>query len=80
MKLFAKGHLDYYLYPTKVLKGSIAINENTKVEPVDDFRFKLISQNKIYRFKHYFKRITDDWVENINKVIVEKIKMSKNKI
>ena len=79
VKLFAKGNLNYYLYPKKVLKGSIIINENTKVEPIDDFRFKLINQNKIYRFKNYYKRITDDWVENINKVILDKIKMSKNK-
>ena len=79
VKLFAKGNLNYYLYPTKVLKGSIIINENTKVEPIDDFRFKLMNQNKIYRFKNYYKRITDDWVENINKVILDKIKMSKNK-
>jgi serine/threonine protein kinase len=79
VKLLAKGNLNYYLYPTKVLKGSIIINENTKVEPIDDFRFKLINQNKIYRFKNYYKRITDDWVENINKVILDKIKMSKNK-
>ena len=27
-KLFSKGHLDYYHFPTKVFKGSIIINEN----------------------------------------------------
>ena len=75
VKLFSKGHLDYYLYSTKILKGSIIINENTKVYPIDDFRFELISQNKIYHFKHISKRITDDWVENINKIISEKIRI-----
>ena len=79
VKLLSKGHLDYYHYPTKLSKGSIIINENTKIIPIDDFRFQLISQNKIYRFKHYYKRITDDWVENINKVIIEKMLMSKRK-
>ena len=77
VKLFSKGHLDYYHYPTKILKGTIIINENTKVHPIDDFRFELISQNKIYHFKHISKRITDDWVENINKIIFEKVRISK---
>ena len=76
-KLFSKGHLDYYHFPTKVFKGSIIINENSKVNPIDDYRFELISQNKIYQFKHISKRITDDWTENINKIILDKIKMSK---
>ena len=76
-KLFSKGHLDYYHFPTKVFKGSIIINENSKVNPIDDYRFELISQNKIYHFKHISKRITDDWTENINKIIFDKIKMSK---
>ena len=77
VKLFSKGHLDYYHFPTKVFKGSIIINENTKVNPIDDYRFELISQNKIYHFKHISKRITDDWTENINKIILEKIRLSK---
>ena len=76
-KLFSKGHLDYYHFSTKVFKGSIIINENSKVNPIDDYRFELISQNKIYHFKHISKRVTDDWTENINKIILEKIKMSK---
>ena len=76
-KLFSKGHLDYYHFPTKVFKGSIIINENSKVNPIDDYRFELISQNKIYHFKHISKRITDDWTENIYKIILDKIKMSK---
>ena len=76
-KLFSKGHLDYYHFPTKVFKGSIIINENSKVNPIDDYRFELISQNKIYHFKHISKRITDDWTEIINKIILDKIKMSK---
>ena len=78
-KLFSKGHLDYYHFPTKVFKGSIIINENSKVNPIDDYRFELISQNKIYHFKHISERITDNWVENINKIIFEKIKMANKK-
>ena len=77
VKLFSKGHLDYYFLPSKLLKGSIIINENTKVNPIDDFRFEIISQNKIYHFKHYYKRVTDDWVENINDIVLEKARMSK---
>ena len=77
VKLFSKGHLDYYHFPSKVLKGSIIINENSKVIPIDDFRFELISQNKKYKFKHLNKRITDDWVENINNIISEKKKNTK---
>jgi serine/threonine protein kinase len=78
-KLFSKGHLDYYHFPSKMLKGSIIINENSKINPIDDFRFELISQNKIYHFKHISERITDNWVENINKIIFEKIKMANKK-
>ena len=77
VKLFSKGHLDYYFLPSKILKGSIIINENTKINPIDDFRFEIISQNKIYHFKHYYNRITDDWVENINDIILEKTRMAK---
>ena len=77
VKLFSKGHLDYYHYPTKIFRGSIIINEYAKVIPVDNYRFQLVCQNKIYRFKHYYKRITDDWVENINKIILKKIKKAK---
>ena len=62
-----------------MLKGSIIINENSKINPIDDFRFELISQNKIYHFKHISERITDNWVENINKIIFEKIKMANKK-
>jgi hypothetical protein len=72
VKLFSKGHLDYYDYSTKILKGSIIINENTKVYALDDFRFHIINQNKNYYFKHISKRIADNWVDNIKNIIIEK--------
>ena len=79
VKLFSKGHLDYYDFSTKILKGSIIINENTKAYALDDFRFKIVSQNKTYNFKHISKRIADNWIEKINNIVFEKIKNSKNK-
>ena len=79
VKLFSKGHLDYYDYSTKVLKGSIIINENTKVYPLDDFRFEIVSQNKTFHFKHISKRVSDNWVEKINNIIFEKIRNSKKR-
>jgi len=79
VKLYSKGHLDYYDFSTKILKGSIIINENTKAYALDDFRFKIVSQNKTYNFKHISKRIADNWVEKINNIVFEKIRNSKNK-
>ena len=72
VKLFSKGHLDYYDCPSKILKGSIIINENTKVYAIDDYRFEIINQNKNYYFKHISQRIADSWVEKIKYIIVEK--------
>jgi serine/threonine protein kinase len=79
VKLYSKGHLDYYDYSTKVLKGTIIINESTKVIALDDFRFEIMSQNKTYRFKHLSKRVSDIWAEQINNIIIEKIRNFKRK-
>ena len=79
VKLFSKGHLDYYDYSTKILKGSIIINENTNVFAIDDFRFEINNQNKSYYFKHISKRIADDWVEKIKNIIIDKKLNSKKK-
>ena len=79
VKLFSKGHLDYYDCSSKLLKGSIIINESTKAYPLDDFRFEILSQNKIYNFKHISKRVSDNWVEKINNIIIEKIRSKKLK-
>ena len=79
VKLYSKGHLDYYDYSTKVLKGTIIINENTKVIALDDFRFEIMNQNKTYRFKHLSKRVSDNWAEQINNIIIEKIRNFKRK-
>jgi serine/threonine protein kinase len=79
VKLFSKGHLDYYDCSSKLLKGSIIINESTKAYPLDDFRFEILSQNKIYNFKHISKRVSDNWVEKINNIVIEKIRSKKIK-
>ena len=76
-KLYSKGHLDYYDYSTKILKGSITINENTKVFANDDFRFEINNQKKKYFFKHISKRVADNWVDKIKNIIFEK-KINKN--
>ena len=73
VKLFSRGHLDYYDCSSKILKGTIMINENTKAYALDDFKFKILSQNKIYFFKHISERVADNWVKNINKLASEKI-------
>jgi serine/threonine protein kinase len=79
VKLYSKGHLDYYDCSSKLLKGSIFINETTKAYPLDDFRFEIFSQNKIYNFKHISKRVSDNWVEKINNIIIDKIRSKKKK-
>ena len=77
VKLYSKGHLDYYDLSTKILKGVITINASSKAYPLDDFRFKIVSQNKTYYFKHISKRIADNWVEQINNIVFDKIRNSK---
>ena len=79
VKLYSKGHLDYYDCTSKLLKGSIIINESTKAYPLDDFRFEIFSQNKIYNFKHISKRVSDNWVEKINNIIIDRIRSKKKK-
>ena len=79
VKLYSKGHLDYYDFSTKILKGSIIINENTRAYAQDDYRFEIVSQNKIFYFKHLSKRIADNWVDSINNIIKEKKLYQRNK-
>ena len=79
VKLYSKGHLDYYDFSTKILKGTIIINESTIVKALDDFRFEITSQNKTYHFKHISKRVSDNWTEQINNIIIEKIRNFKRK-
>jgi serine/threonine protein kinase len=79
VKLFSRGHLDYYDYSTKIFKGSIIINENTKVFAIDDFRFEINNQTKSYYFKHISSRIADNWVEKIKNIIIDKKLNSKKK-
>jgi hypothetical protein len=38
-----------------------------------------MSQNKTYRFKHLSKRVSDNWTEQINNIIIEKIRNFKRK-
>ena len=79
VKLYSKGHLDYYDCSSKLLKGSIIINETTKAYPLDDFKFEIFSQNKYYNFKHISKRVADNWIEKINNIIIDKIRSKKKK-
>ena len=79
VKLYSKGHLDYYDFSSKILKGSIIINENTRAYAQDDYRFEIMNQNKIFYFKHLSKRIADNWVDNINNIIREKKLNQRNK-
>ena len=79
VKLYSKGHLDYYDFSSKILKGSIIINEDTRAYAQDDYRFEIMNQNKIFYFKHLSKRIADNWVDNINNIIREKKLNQRNK-
>ena len=38
-----------------------------------------MNQNKTYRFKHLSKRVSDNWAEQINNIIIEKIRNFKRK-
>jgi serine/threonine protein kinase len=79
VKLYSRGHLDCYDISTKILKGTIIINESTKAYALDDFRFQIVSQNKTYFFKHISKRVADNWVEKINCIVFDKIRNTKNR-
>ena len=78
VKLFSSGRIDYFDLLTKSLKGSIYINESSQVNAIDDFRFEIITGERIYNFKHNIKRVSDVWVEKIKNVIMEKIYKYRN--
>ena len=73
VKLFSNGRIDYFDVLTKSLKGSIYINENSQANAIDDFRFEIITGERIYTFKHNIKRVSDNWVEKIKNIIMERI-------
>ena len=79
VKLYSSGRIDYFDLLSKSLKGSIYINENSKVNAIDDFRFEIVTEERIYTFKHNIKRVSDNWVEKIKNIIMEKINKFKNR-
>ena len=77
VKLFSKGHIDYYDPKTKELKGSFVINDNCNVNIVDDFRFEIETINRNYYFKHKSKMVSNEWADKINSFILKCVKKNK---
>ena len=66
---YSKGHIDYFEPNTKKLKGSFIINSQCKANIIDEYRFEIQTLNRNYIFKHKTKKVSNDWVEAINKYI-----------
>ena len=66
---YSKGHIDYFEPNTKKLKGSFIINSQCKANIIDEYRFEIQTPNRNYIFKHKTKKVSNDWVEAINKYI-----------
>ena len=66
---YSKGHIDYFEPNTKKLKGSFIINLQCKANIIDEYRFEIQTLNRNYIFKHKTKKVSNDWVEAINKYI-----------
>jgi serine/threonine protein kinase len=77
VKLFSKGHIDYYDPKTNQLKGSFVINKNCNVNVIDDFRFEIETINRNYYFKHKSKMVSNEWADKINAFIVKSTKKNK---
>ncbi len=77
VKLFSKGHIDYYDPKTKELKGSFVINDNCNVNIIDDFRFEIETINRNYYFKHKSKMVSNEWADKINSFILKCVKKNK---
>ena len=78
VKLYSKGHIDYYDPKTKELKGSFIINTNCRVNIIDEYRFEIETINRSYFFKHKSKKLANEWGEKINE-FVENLKKKSNK-
>ena len=66
---YSKGHIDYFEPNTIKLKGSFIINSQCKANIIDEYRFEIQTLNRNYIFKHKTKKVSNDWVEAINKYI-----------
>ena len=66
---YSKGHIDYFEPNTRKLKGSFIINSQCKANIIDEYRFEIQTLNRNYIFKHKTKKVSNDWVEAINKYI-----------
>jgi serine/threonine protein kinase len=66
VKLYSKGHVDYYDPKTKELKGSFILNSNCRVNIIDEYRFEIETMNRSYFFKHKSKKLANEWGEKIN--------------
>ena len=66
---FSRGHIDYFEPNTRKLKGSFIINSQCKANIIDEYRFEIQTPNRNYIFKHKTKKVSNDWVEAINKYI-----------
>lgn len=77
VKLFSKGHIDYYDPKTNQLKGSFVINKNCNVNVIDDFRFEIETINRNYYFKHKNKMVSNEWADKINAFIAKSTKKNK---
>ena len=66
---YSKGHIDYFEPNTRKLKGSFIINSQCKANIIDEYRFEIQTPNRNYIFKHKTKKVSNDWVEAINKYI-----------
>ena len=74
---YSKGHIDYFEPNTKKRKGSFIINSKCKANIIDDYRFEVQTPNRNYIFKHKTKKVSNEWVDVINKFIKKLSKKDK---
>ena len=70
LRFYSKGHIDYFEPNTKIMKGSFVINSKCKAILIDEYRFEVQTLNRNYIFKHRTKKVSNKWVESINKFIM----------
>ena len=76
VKLYSRGHIDYYDPKTKELKGSFILNSNCRVNIIDEYRFEIETINRSYFFKHKSKKLANEWGEKINEFVANLAKIS----
>ena len=75
-KLYENGILEYFEPNSNKVKGTIIINEYCKVEKEEN-KFELFTEERKFTFKHNENKIIDEWIENINHIIFNKLKRKK---